>query len=413
MRALRSSRSHAGRARFAILVACVALAVGACASYRAAPVDPQAALRGAGPGPGPLGFEDAVRWSVEHNPELRALRSRVGAVSVPLGEPVEVGGGANEEGRANVGLSLEALSLLGIGPRGADKRVASSRRTEAWALHHERARGIAVELAETFAVERALASLPEPEYQVDASAYVQAGLETGAAETATSATRAEWEAEAVSREAERTSNRSVVSRLLGIGAGAPPSLESPDPAWPPVAESTPAALIDARADIQRLVAAFQVADSELRRAVAGQYPGLVLEPEIALDPTALFGAVRLRLPVGATAQVRAAECAREAARAEVEVGVLAALDEARRAWARHRRALAVLSAARTRAEASGQLLRATRARLEASTGSVIEAVFAADAVVAGARALRESSIDEARARVRAAAASGWPGPSGH
>jgi hypothetical protein len=374
MSVLRSSGRVQQQRPFALLAACAALTLGSCVSYRAAPVHPGEALRSPSPGPGPLGFEDAVRWSVDHNPELRALRSRVGAVGVPLGEPIEVGAGANEDGRANVGL--------------------------------------AVDLAEAFAVEGALAALRDPDSKVDASAYVQAGLESGAAETAASATRAEWAAEAAAREAERTSNRSAVARLLGIGEGASPTLRLPDPQWPAVPEPTPAALIAGRADIQRLVAAFEVADAELRRAVAGQYPGLLLEPQVAFDPTALFGAVRLRIPVGASAQVRTAECAREAARADAEAGVLAALDEARRARARHRSALATLAAARTRVDASGQILRATRTRLEVSSGSVIETVFAADAVVAGARSLREASIEEARTRVRAAAAAGWPGTSG-
>lgn len=392
-----------------LVVSLVALACG-CARYQPAPVNPQLALAGSLPAAGPLGFEEAVRWTVEHNPELRALRSRVGAVGAPPGEPVEVGAGANEDGRANVGASIEALSLLGIGPRAADRSVAAARRSEAWALHHERARALAVDLAEAFAVERALTSLPQPEYEVDVSAFIQAGLESSAAETATSATRAEWDAEVALREAERASNRSGFARLLGLGTHtAPPmTLESPD--WPVVPEPAPAALTAARADIQRLVAAFEVADAELRRAVAGQYPGLLLEPEVALDPTALFGAVRLRLPIGAGAQVRAAQCAREAARADVEAGVLAALDEARRARAAHHGATVALRSARLRAEASVQVLRAARTHLEASSGSVIDVVFAADAVVAAARALREASVEEARARVRAAAAGGWPRP---
>lgn len=406
-------RSHVHRIRRHLALGPTLVAIGflggACTPYRPAPLDPAAPLRAAGPAPVPLTYEDAVRWSLSHNPELLALADRAHAVNLrPAGEPVELGGGVDEDGRWSVDLSAEALSLLGLGTRGAERSLARAARCEAVLRHHERARVIAAELAEAYAIEAAFATMTEPEYRVDASAFVRAGLETGAAEAATAATAAEWTAEAATREAERATNRSAIGRLLGIARGTPPQLRLPDASWPVVPEATPEAVIAARADVARLVAAFETADAELRRAVAAQYPGLLVEPGLALDPTSLFGALRLRIPVGAAAGVRSAEAAREAARHEAEAGVLLALDEARQTRARHRETVALLAAAHVRLDASRQLLASTRMRLETSTGSVIEAVFAADAVVAAARGHREAVIAEARARVRAAASTGWP-----
>jgi hypothetical protein len=71
--------------------------------------------------------------------------------------------------------------------------------------------------------------------------------------------------------------------------------------------------------------------------------------------------------------------------------------------------VAALSAARRRADASSALLSSSRLRLEVASGSPVETVLAADAVVDASAALRAALLEEARARVRAARAAGWPG----
>jgi outer membrane protein TolC len=177
-----------------------------------------------------------------------------------------------------------------------------------------------------------------------------------------------------------------------------------------VSEAEASAIVAARADIQRRIAAFETADRELRLAVRGQYPSLILEPGLAFDPATLFGAVRLNLPTGMSGAVRAAESAREAARAEVESAVLDALREAGEARARWTAAGAALSAVRKRVDASSALLASSRLRLEVASGSPVETVLAADAVVDVAAGLRATIVEDARARVRAARTAGWPGP---
>jgi outer membrane protein TolC len=362
--------------------------------------------------PSPLSFEEAVRIAVERNPDLVALRARVDAVNAnPAPGPIEVGAGVDADHRPEATASLDALSLLGLGTRRADRALAHARREEARLAHHARAREIAGEIAEAFAVERALSSLFEPQTAVDASAYVRAGLEGSVAERLAAATQADWDAEVAERAAAKAANRLALARLLGAPPGTVVVPEPPAEPWPPLSDAEPATLLATRADVQRRVAAFETADRELRRAVAAQKPGILLEPGIAADPTSLFGAVRLRIPVGAGREVLAADAAREAARAQVDAAILDAVRDAGTSRARHEAAGAARSAAERRLSVSVELLRAQKARLEVETGSVIELLFTADGVVDAAGSHREALLEEARARVRAARDVGWPAPA--
>ena len=394
-----------------LLCVVVTSALTACRAYRPAPLDVDRPTRACPDSlKSPLAFEEALRLAIARNPDLVGLRARAASVNVnPPPEPVEVGVGSDSDRRAEATLSLDALSLLGVGVRSAERALARARRNEAWIAHHARAREIGGEIAEAFAVEQALSDLVEPDVHFDAAAYVRAGLETSAAESATTATEADWKTEKSERAAERGVNRLTLARLLGLAPGVAVTPRLPGPDWPAVPVVSPAALIRSRPDVQRKIAAFEVADRELRRSVSAQYPSVVLEPGLASDPTTFFGTVRLRVPLGASSAVLAAEQSREAARSEVESAVLDAVREAGEAGLRHEAARVATASARRRLSASVDLLKATRGRLEFASGSVIETVFAADAVVAAARSAREAQIAEARARVRAARSAGWPG----
>ncbi len=402
-------RSRVG-ARVAV-ASLATLALSGCAGYRAAPLDVGRPLRpSAPPGAAAWSFDAAVAYAIEHNPDLVALRARALAVNVhPPREPVEGSLGTDSDRRWEAGLSVDALSLLGLGSRPYEVALACARRSEAFLAHHERARAIAGEIAEAIAVERALVGLVQPGYRVDVSSFVRAGLESGSAETAAAATEEAWRAEQAARVAEAESARLALVRALGLPPGSPMQVAPVPAEWPTVPAADPAALVSARADVQRRIAAFETADRELRLAVRGQYPSVILEPAVAFDPATLFGAVRLRLPTGMSGAVRAAEAAREAARADVESAVLDAQREAGEARAHWTAAGAALSAARKRAEASSALLASSRLRLEVASGSPVETVAAADAVVEAAASLRAAALEEARARVRAARAAGWPG----
>ena len=384
----------------------------ACVAYRPAPVSaPSLVATAATPPAGPLAFDDAVRFGVTNNPELRALRARIGAINTSPGpEPIGISAEYDMDGRWGGAISLDALSLLGIGPRKAERALRWARRDEAVRVHHERARDVAGEIAEAYAVERAHASLPEVDVHVAAEAYVRAGLESGAAQGAVEATAGEWQAERTAREAERRTNRRALRRLLGARPDGEIAIVAPAADWPALPAPSEAALLAARADLQTRLAAYEVADAELRSAVAAQYPGIEIEPGIAFDPSALFGGVRLRLPVGADREAVAAECAREAARQDLLAAILDALEDAAAAREEADVAARRVAAARVRAKSSEDVLRTAKARLEAGSGMLLEAVFAAREVVMAAADLREAEVEAARARVRAARAAGWPGP---
>ncbi|MGQ0613740.1 MAG: TolC family protein [Planctomycetaceae bacterium] len=380
----------------------------ACVAYRPHPVDPAAEVRAlAEPPPGPLAWEEAVRFALEHNPDLLALRARAAAAGPrPPPEPVGVAAGANEEHRFEAGLTLDALSLLGLGPRRAAIVLARARTHEAWMAHHEKARAVAGEIAEEYAVAEALAALPPLPTPVDSSVYVRAGLLPAASEAAARAHALELAAEEQARATDRAQSLVALRRLLGAPPGA--AVEPGSSPAPLPGDAAPEALLAARADLQPRLAAFETADAAFRHAVARQYPGIVVEPSLGGDPRQLFGLVGVRLPFGAGSEARAAHAAREAAREEVRATALDALAEAERARLEAERAAARLAAARERFKAAGELFRAAQGRLATETGATGEFVLEGQARVGAARELREAALAEARARVSAARAAGWP-----
>jgi outer membrane protein TolC len=387
------------------------VAVGApgCVRYTPAPLRVEAGLHTMPPPSGAIAYLDAIRWALEHNPELRALRLRACvAGSLGAAEPVEFGAGRGSDERTEAGLSVDALSVLGLRTRATDRALARARGDEGYAAYLAGARSLAGDLAELYAVDAALAALPPVDSPTsDARVFVEAGLDAPAAEAAAEATAAEAGVEREERARQRREVRRSVGRLLGANVD---GLELVPAAtdWPRPPAATDAAVVAGHPGVQRVVAAFEVSDRELRRAVAAQFPSLVLEPEVAADPTALFGMVRLRLPVGAGREVRAAEMAREAARAEVDAAVLEAVARAKAAGAELAQTELVTRAARARLSAAQRLLAATRTRMVATGGSITETVFSQDAVLGAAAGLRDAVTAEARARVRAATAAGWP-----
>jgi outer membrane protein TolC len=398
--------------RMLLLGAC-ALA-GACTHGRPAPpLDPVAlsvALSGApSPAPaGPLAYEDAVRRAVAGSPELAAARKAVEGVNLwPAREPLGLSMGDDSDGRVAAGLEIDALSLLGLGPIRAERCLARARRDEATIAWHARTREVAGEIAEAYAVEGALREAPAPPAFLDAEAYVRAGLAPAASTSAAEAARISIAADEVSREAERRAQRLRVGRHLGLTPeGAPVLLVTAAP-WPDVPPADAARLLAVDPEVQRRLAAHEVARAEVARAHMGRYPSLVLSPSLAFDPRYFFGAVGVRIPLGAGAQVRAAVARLESARLSVRAAVLEALERAAAWQAAERRA----GAARARFDASGALATAEKTRVEAQGEGFTEAVLAGNSVVDAARGLREAVVEAARARVRAALAAGWPSPA--
>lgn len=388
----------------------VVLLLGACVHYKAAPLDMEATVLDAPKPPeGSLPYERAVEWAVLHNPDLLALRKRAAAVNVSVPpEPPEISAGVDSDQNPELILVLDVFSLLGMGRRGADKALARARQNEAWMAHHERAREIAGEIAEAYEVERVLAALPMPEAAFDPAPYVRAGFAPASAESVMKATAESLRAEGQRRDAERAANRLRLLRLLGasplatveIAPFGSPSPELATPDW--------RAILKARADLQRQLASYEVAEKEFRRAVAEQYPALVVSPSVGGDPMDFFGAVAITLPFGASKEARAAESARDAARLELQGAVLDGLRDAEAARHEAVAATAELAAATMRRAAQQEILRTARAELEGREGSFLDVIFSIEGLIDAAAAEREAALEEVRARLSAARAAGWP-----
>jgi hypothetical protein len=399
------------------LVLLAALAPAACARpLPGRPLDPLAELGAAAPPlpqNGVLGYDELLALAVADSPELQALRHAVvAAQDRPAGEPLGVSAGADSDGRPELGLSLDLLSVLGLGPRRADAALARLRRSEAELALLAKTRETAGALAEELAALSAFVSLGEVACPTcEAEAFVAAGVAPAAAADAARAAASSLDAEARAREAERRTAWLAVQRLTGRrpDPAHDATVRHPDPAWPPVPEPDIARVLAASPDVQRRIGAYEVARGEALRAQSLRDPGIVLDPAVALDPTHFFGAVSLRLPLGAGPAIRAAFARMEAARLEVRASVLVALERAAASRETWQAAEAELVAARARRTAAAALAESERARVQAQGEGFTEAVLAVNSVVDALRAEREAAVQAARARVKAAVAAGWPG----
>jgi hypothetical protein len=384
------------------------LLLGACVSYEAAPVDVEKTVLDApAPPAGALPLDKAVEWAVLHNPDLLALRQRAAGINVSVPPtPPELQAGIDAEQNPEVILVLDVFSLLGTGRRGADKALARARQNEAWMRHHERAREIAYEIAESYEVEHVLASLRLPTVGFDPAPYVRAGFVPASAEAVIRAATESVRAEGERREAERSANRLALLRLLGATPFAKIEIAAAEAPWPEPPQPDWRIMLKARADLQRQFASYEVAEAEFRRAVAEQYPALVVSPSVGGDPIEFFGSVGITLPIGAAKEARAAESARDAARLELQGAVLDSLRDAEAARLDASAAASGLSAARARAAAQEEILRTAMAELEGRSGSFLDVVFAIEGLIDAAASEREAAIEEVRARLRAARAAG-------
>lgn len=411
---IRSAPRPAWRRTVPLLAAlgAAALPLVGCARYRLNPrTTPERAVTEAPAPAGPLAFEEAVRLLVAQNPELQALRAHAGAVNLRPNE-TELEAGLQvvdgEVSEASVGADL--LSLLGLGVRPAQRALAQAVRCEALARHHERARELVAELARAYAREQALAGLITEVQPLDARAYVEAGLATRSDLAESESSRAGWVAERTLVALARRQNRLEVARLIGAGPEAALDLVAAPPAWPPLPAATERGLLYARADLMRQAAAVAVADRAYRVALARQIPTLGVELGAELDPTEPLQVLRVALPLGAPAEARAAERARDAAVLDLEAAVLAA---------RHDAARARLELEAQEAEtafwdgwwrAKHALVQAARQRTAVDPKELPMAVHLENEEIESARDLREALLHRAEARVAAAVAAGWPGP---
>jgi hypothetical protein len=391
-----------------------ALAATGCVAYRTQYASIESAASSvAKPLPdGPLDFETAVSLLVRRHPALRATRAEIAAVNRDPGAAPLFGQMQFMDGRARESMiGTDVLALLGIGPRAARRALARAVQSERVCAHHERARALVGELAEAFAVERVLRDLELPELPVDIGSFESAGLASKSVIAAARAVDAETDAERRIIDAEL---RSVRHDIAGLVAASPDVDIEVAPAaaeWPVVAPADRRRLVLARGDLQRLLAAWHVADRRYRHAVARQYPNLVLGLGAEVDMDLPMQIVRLELPLDAPAEARAAVHARDAAFHRLDAGVLAALHEAESVQLDYEARAARLDAVAERRRAARALMTAERAHLETDPGGLGRVVLVAGRELDAARQHREAAVAAARARVRAARAAGWPSPA--
>src|SRR5690606_13251422 len=98
--------------------------------------------------------------------------------------------------------------------------------------------------------------------------------------------------------------------------------------WPPVGEAPPEALLLARGDLLRRVAALEVADRALRVAAQEQWPELGIRVMGEFDPFRPLQSIMVSIPLDAPRKVAFARRRRDALARRLEEGVHAALAEA-------------------------------------------------------------------------------------
>jgi outer membrane protein TolC len=307
-------------------------------------------------------------------------------------------------------IGTDILSLLGIGPRAAERALARALRSERICAHHERARALVGELAEAFAVERALRGLEPPEAALDIEAFESAGLASKSVLAAARSVRAEGEAERRILDAQWQDARREIARLIAAAPDAALDIAPVGDGWPSLAEPDRQRLVLARGDLQRLLASWRVADRRYRYAVARQYPNLVVGLGTNVDMRTPMQLVRLELPLDAPAEARAASHARDAAFHRLDAGVLGAMHDAESARLGLVESEAMLESSTERQRAARALLRAQGALLETTPTALGAYVLVAGREIDAAHQVREAAVAAARARVRAARAAGWPAP---
>ena len=381
------------------------LLAASCVSYDAAPLalDELARSTPTLPDDAALSFPAAVAFALQHNPELRQLTAAARAAG--LDAPATELQGQYQGDRRMLAAMVDPVALLGLGPRGAAQGLADARAAEAAAaLAVARWRMIG-RLAELYAADTALAQLPSPEFDVDAAPFVQAGLASpqSAAQARAAAAGAAAERRAIT--IERQLLRHELGPLLGLGKDQPITLMPIEPDWPELPTDQ---ALHRRPDLALALARYTTADAEFRRAVADQYPALMIGPEAPLRGGMIDVMAWLRLPLFATAAARATRERRTAEQAAVHGALLAAEHDAESSRDRLVQAAAQVEAAQASAEASAQALRAAAVAVEVEIDAFERLAERAQMAVRDAVERRLATVDAARARVRLAVARGWP-----
>ena len=354
---------------------------------------------------GQLSFPEAVALAMRQNPELAALEaaSRAAGIDVPTTELQGQWDGFEEM----VAVMVDPVALLRRGPRGAAVTLAEVRGAEALAALAEARWRIVAKIAELYAVTTALRGLEAPQPAVDPEPFVRAGLASPAAAAQVRAAAANAEAERLALDVERVTLVAELRQLLGLPPTTDLEFVPIDGDFPPLPPAEDAAVLQ-RPDLALALARYRVADAEFRRAVADQYPSLMLGPQIPLRGGPLDAMAVLRLPLGASSLARAAQERRTAARATLVAAFLAASNAASVADSTHAAAEQRAVAMSASAVASAAALAAAKTGLQVEVDAFQRLAEAAPMAVRDAVELRGALVAAARARVQRAVAFGWP-----
>lgn len=357
-----------------------------------------------------LDFPTAAAHLVRRHPRLVAARAHARAVNLTPGpEPLVFRGRAVDDDVEEVTIETDVLALLGLGPRPKAAALARVIRHRRLQVLHEQARHLFAELAEAFAVERALAAHTSPVPELDLATFEAAGLVSERTRQAANAALAEAEAEAeILALARREATRRIVELTGARPTETPPTILSVEDGWPAIPSAEDRALLLARGDLLSAYGAFHEADRRYSLAVARQIPTLELRLGSLIELDRPLQLLRVRLPLDATDEARAAHAARCAEAETVRALVLEALHDAASKRLLWTEAQARVTSAEASLRAARTLRTAERSRLETTPEAFTTWVIAWGQEVRAARALREARVALAKARVAAARAAGWP-----
>lgn len=357
---------------------------------------------------GRFSFDAAVALALRQNPGLQAAEARARA-AVAATAPVTLASEWSSHDDT-LGVMLDPLELLGLGPRGGALTVLDAEAAAAaQQLAEERWRVVGA-VAEAFLVEGVLARWQVPEPAGDADAFERAGLAARVAAARLRAAQARARAEASEVASLRAQNLDELRRLLGLGATA--ALE-PDVSDGGLLQQPPAdadALLQ-RPDLRVAQARLAVADAGFRAAVADQYPSLMVGPDFPLSGGDLQMMAQLRLPIGMHGRAVAARERRDAALAELEAAWLDAQNGAASAATALEAAQAVAGATAAARRSSDEALRTAVVAVQVEVDAFDALADAAAMAVRDAVEHRMAAIALARAQVRRAVAFGWPLPA--
>jgi len=386
------------------------LALVSCVTYSPLSGDPAtiaAELRDR-PG-GRYDWPAAVELAFQQNARLQALAARARAAGLNL-SPSDTQSEYRSQGEM-LALMADPVSLLNQGQRGTANATLQA---EAAAAAQELAVArweVATAIAEGFAVAAVYAELPPPLPLAPVEEFSNAGLASRRAAQSVLSAILRQETELRRRQILQQANLVQLRELLGLASEATLELDGL-PLFRPNKQDGQTALLH-RPDIALATARFQVADAALRQAIAGQYPSLMIGPEIPLLGGPLQMMAILRLPLGAASAARAAEASREVARADLAAALLSADREAKalaleRDSTRLLAESAVANAGSSRASYTAALL-ATELEVDAFDR-------VADTMAMAVRDLieiREALEAAARATMRSSFAHGWPALENH